>query len=65
VQVVAKHCVGPVKSVIPVEVLDFMVIDYGVIYTVRAVVSRYLSVAEIANGEEFKVPVVDAVVSPK
>jgi hypothetical protein len=66
VQVVAKHCVGPVKSVIPVEVLDLMVIDYGVIDTVRAVVSRYLSVAEkVANGEELKIPVVDALVSPK
>jgi hypothetical protein len=43
-----------------------MVIDYGVIDTVRAVVSRYFSVTEkVVNGEELKVPVVDAVVSPK
>ena len=26
-QVRAKHCVGPVKSVIPVEVLDLKIID--------------------------------------
>jgi hypothetical protein len=27
VQVWAKHCVGPVKSVIPVEVFDIKVVD--------------------------------------
>ena len=39
-QVVAKHCVGPVKSVIPVEALDLMVVDAvkSVIDTVRAFV---------------------------
>jgi hypothetical protein len=31
VQVWAKHCPGPVKSVIPVEALEFKVIDAGVI----------------------------------
>jgi hypothetical protein len=64
VQVRAKHY--PVKSVIPVEVLDVMVIGYGVIDTVRAVVSRYFSVTEkVVNGEELKVPEVDAFLSPE
>ena len=43
-----------------------MVIDSTVIDTVRAFVSRYLSVAEKAvNGEELKVPGMDAIVSPE
>jgi hypothetical protein len=43
-----------------------MVIDSSVIDTLRAIVSRYLSVAEKGvNGEELKVPVIDALVSPE
>jgi hypothetical protein len=43
-----------------------MDIDYGVIDTVRAVVSRYLSVTEKrVNGKDIKVPGMDALVSPE
>jgi hypothetical protein len=66
VQVWAKHCAGPVKSVIPVEVLDVMVIDYREIKLLRAFASRYFSVAvNRANANEIKVPVMDALVSPE
>ena len=43
-----------------------MVIDYGVIDTVRAFPARYLSNGENElNREELKVPSMDALVSPE
>jgi hypothetical protein len=56
----------PVKSVIPLGILDIKVIDSVVIDTLRAFVARYLSFCEKElNEEELKVPIMDEVVSPK
>jgi hypothetical protein len=55
----------PVKSVIPVKVLEFKVIVSFVINTLRAFVARYLSFSEKGvNGEKLKVPVMDVLGSP-
>jgi hypothetical protein len=62
----AKYLHWPVKSVIPLGILDIKVIVSYVIDTLRAIDSRYFSVAvKRINGEELNVPVVDALVSPK
>ena len=65
-----KHCPGPVKSVMPFEVFDVMVIVYSVIdndvESQGVPVSRYFSVAvKRINGEELKVPVMNVLVSPE
>jgi hypothetical protein len=70
VQVREKHC--PVKFVIPVEVLEFKVVDNvkSVIEIVTDVyglaVSRYFSPAVyMINPKELKVPHMDSLVSPE
>jgi hypothetical protein len=59
-----KHC--PVKFVIPVEVLDLKVIDTSAIDKIRALVSRYFSVAvKRVNAEEHNVPHLYSLVPPE
>jgi hypothetical protein len=55
----------PVKSVIPLGILEIKVIVSCEINTLRGIVPRYMSVAEKGvKGKELKVPVMDVLGSP-